>query len=60
MCGKLYLQIDFLDEIQPEKYSRRELAHICHSRISEMIETSVMINSDYPLEVKDAGYVLIN
>lgn len=57
---KLHLQIDFLDEIKPENHDRRELAELCHSRISEVIRTSVMINDDYPLEVQDAGFVLLS
>lgn len=57
---QLYLQLDFLDEIQAKKYSRRELAQSCHSRICEVLETSAMIDQDYPIEVTDAGYVLIN
>ena len=58
--GKLHLQIDFLDEIKPEKYSRREIAQACHARISEVLETGEMIDVDYPVEVRDAGYVFIN
>ena len=58
--GKLYLQLDFLDEIQANKFNRRELAQACHSRISEVLATSAMIDEDYPIEVTDAGYVLIN
>ncbi|MCW8901647.1 MAG: 1-acyl-sn-glycerol-3-phosphate acyltransferase [Gammaproteobacteria bacterium] len=51
--GKLELELDFLDEILPEKHSRRELAHLCQSRISEVIETSAMIHTDYPLSVDE-------
>ncbi len=58
--GKLYLQINFLDEINPEKYTRRELAQACHSRIGEVLEAGAMIDADYPVEVRDAGYVFIN
>jgi len=58
--GKLHLQIDFLDEILPEKYNRRGLAQACHARISEVLETSAMIDVDYPVEARDAGYVFIN
>lgn len=58
--GKLHLQIDFFDEIPAEKYSRRELAQACHARISEVLEAGAMIDTDYPVEVKDAGYVFIN
>ena len=60
LSRKLHLQRGFLDEIKPESYDRRELAELCHSHISEVIETSMMINDDYPLEVKDAGYVLLS
>ena len=58
--GHLFLQLDFLDEIQATKHSRRELAQACHTRISEVLETSAMIDRDYPIEVTDSGYVLIN
>ena len=57
---QLYLQIDFLDEILPEKHHRRGLAQACHARISEVLETSAMIDIDYLVEVRDAGYVFIN
>lgn len=57
--GKLHVQIDFLDEIQPEKYSRRHLANVCHYRISEVLKTSAMITQDYPVDIKDAGYILL-
>jgi len=57
---KIHLQLDFLEEIQAKKHSRRELADACHVRISEVLATSAMIDEDYPIEVTDAGYVLIN
>lgn len=58
--GKLLVQIDFLDEIQPAKHSRRILADLCHARISEVLQTSAMITRDYPVDIKDAGYVLLS
>ena len=58
--GRLYLQIDFLDEIYPEKYDRRELAKACRTRITEVLEASAMIDADYPVEVQDSGYVFIS
>jgi len=57
---KIRMQLDFLEEVQGKKNSRRELADACHARISEVLETSAMIDEDYPIEVTDAGYVLIN
>lgn len=58
--GKLHVQIDFLDEIQPKKHSRRFLADICHSRITEVLNTSVMLTRDYPLEIKDLEHILLS
>lgn len=56
--GKLQVQLDFLDEIPANTYSRQGLAVHCQNRIAEMLETTVMINEDYPLEVYDVGYVV--
>jgi len=57
---KIDLQLDFLDEMQAEKFSRQDLAQACQLRITEVIETSAMINADYPVEAKEAAYVLAN
>jgi 1-acyl-sn-glycerol-3-phosphate acyltransferase len=48
--GKLLVQIDFLDEIKPNMQNRRGLAKASHSRISELITISAMINADYPCD----------
>jgi len=56
--GKLDVQLDFLDEISANTYSRQELALRSQERIAEILETSVMINEDYPVEVYEAGYVV--
>jgi len=56
--GKIQVQLDFLDEIPANTYSRQGLAMHCQNRISEILETSVMINEDYPTEVYDVGYVV--
>ncbi len=58
--GQLQLKLDFLEEIQPRKHQRRELAQACYTRISEVLDTSAMIDEDYPVDVTDAGYVFIN
>ncbi len=58
--GKLNLQLDFLDEIQSDKHNRRELSQLCHSQISEVIEASVTFNEDYPIEVRESGYVILS
>lgn len=55
---KIQVQLDFLDEIPANTYSRQGLALHCQNRITEMLETSVMINEDYPLEIYDVGYVV--
>ena len=58
--GKLHVQIDFLDEIEVSKFSRRITAELCQSRISEVLRISALINTDYPLESKDAAHLLIS
>lgn len=57
---KICLQLDFLEEVPAKKHGRRELAQACHARISEVLDNSSILNEDYPVEVTDAGYVLIN
>ncbi len=56
--GNIQVQLDFLDEITANTHSRQGLALFCQNRITEMLETSVMINKDYPVEVYDVGYVV--
>ena len=60
MQGSIDLQLDFLDELKTEDYSRQHLALVCKRRITEVIHTTAMINQDYPVEVQEAGYVLIS
>lgn len=56
---KIDLQLDFLDVLQPEKYTRHSLAQACQRRISEVIELSAMINADYPIDTQEVGAVLV-
>ncbi len=56
--GTLQVQLDFLDEIPANTLSRQELAAASRKRIVEVLETSRMIDEDYPLEVCEAGYVV--
>ena len=55
-----YFQIYVLDEIQPEKIRRRDLAEICHARISEVCETSAMTYRDYPIDIKEVQHNLLS
>lgn len=55
---KISLQLDFLKEIPAKKNSRRELAQICQSRISQVLASSNSVEEDYSTEVKESGYML--
>ena len=48
MHGGTQIQLDFLDEIKTEGFTRQQLAEITNQRITEMVNFSVMIYQDYP------------
>lgn len=55
--GKIQVQLDFMDELPANRYTRYELASFCQNRIAEMLKTSEMINEDYPVEIYEVGYI---
>lgn len=57
-AGQLHVQLDYLDEIPANTLSRQELAITSRARIVEVLETSQMINQDYPLPADDMAYAV--
>lgn len=58
--AKIHVQLDFLELVDTENRNRQHVAQVCQQRIAAHIQAVADNHANYPADVKDAGYVLLN